>query len=185
MTSPLTLNAAPDAGFDQPFELLEACHRRVERMLSLLERLAVHLQAHGADEQARQAAADVMRYFDLAGPAHHEDEERHLFPPLLARNAAADPAVEAAVRQLQADHHEMTRRWAGVRADLAAIAAGAPAQRGALDAAAGARWAAFAALYGRHIAVEEQQVYPAAQPLFDAATLAAMGQEMARRRGAA
>ena len=63
-----TLNSSPAVGFDQPFEMLEACHERVERSLGLLLRLAEHLVSHGADEQARDAARDVLRYFDLAAP---------------------------------------------------------------------------------------------------------------------
>lgn len=30
-----------------------------------------------------------MRYFGLAAPLHHQDEELHLFPPLLAGPDAA------------------------------------------------------------------------------------------------
>jgi ribonucleoside-diphosphate reductase alpha chain len=95
------LHAGPAAGFDQPFELLAACHGRVERMLGLLERLAAHLAAHGADEPARSAAADITRYFDIAGPAHHEDEERHVLPRL---RASGDPALAALADRLHADH---------------------------------------------------------------------------------
>ena len=94
MTSPLTLHVGPAAGFDQPFEMLAACHERAARMLDLLARLLPHLASQGCDEQARQAARDVMRYFDLAGPAHHEDEERHVFPLL---QASPDPAAQALV----------------------------------------------------------------------------------------
>src|SRR5689334_2494815 len=75
---------SPEAGFDQPFEMLHACHERVRRSLRLLQRLVAHAQVHGADAQVREAAADVLRYFDLAAPAHHEDEERHLVPRLQA-----------------------------------------------------------------------------------------------------
>ncbi len=95
-----SLTAAPAAGFEQPFEMLEACHERVQRMLALLGRLREHLASHGADEQARQAARDVMRYFDQAAPEHHRDEELHVFPPLLAQN---DPKVAAVVVRLQQD----------------------------------------------------------------------------------
>lgn len=181
--SPLTLHAAPAAGFDQPFEMLAACHERVERMLVLLEKLQQHLAAEGRDDAAREAARDVMRYFDLAGPAHHEDEERHVFPTLLARGNAA---MQGVVRTLQQDHLAMTAQWQAVRADLAALAdaAGASDAPAALDAAAAARWRDFAALYRRHIAAEEGQAYPAAEPLFDGPARAAMGGEMARRRGA-
>ena len=77
---------SPGAGFDQPFEMLDACHDRVRRSLDLLRRLRDYLRGHGhgCDDSARQAARDVLRYFDIAAPLHHEDEELHVFPPLLA-----------------------------------------------------------------------------------------------------
>ena len=178
MTSPLLLHAAPGAGFDQPFEMLVACHERVQRMLRLLQRLQAHLAAHGADAQARQAAQDVMRYFDLAGPAHHEDEERHLFPPLQARGGQAMCSL---VARLQQDHLAMAQQWSMVRGDLQAVAHG----DWAMPAPGLAHWAGFAALYQDHIQAEEGQAYPAAQALLDGPAQAAMGREMARRRGAA
>jgi hemerythrin-like domain-containing protein len=167
---------SPSAGFDAPFDMLSACHGRVQRMLDLLERLCGHLPTHGADEQARQAARDVMRYFDLAGPAHHEDEERHVFPALLA----ADPLRwSGPVGRLQEDHRRMAFEWARLRAALAEVAAGRPTP--ALEAMA----AAFTALYAAHLATEDGEIYPAARALLDAETQAAMGREMAVRRGAA
>lgn len=178
MTSPLIFNATPASGFDEPFEMLLACHERVERMLGLLERLAAHLSTKGADVEAAQASRDVMRYFDLAGPAHHEDEERHVFPALLAQGGAALLAV---VAQLQQDHHAMTAAWAAVRADLVQVAAGGGAI--GIEPQAAGRWAAFAALYRRHIVAEEAEVYPQSRQLLGAAAQAAMGREMAARRG--
>jgi hemerythrin-like domain-containing protein len=182
MTSTLTLHAGPGASFDEPFEMLAACHQRVARMLDLLARLAAHLPAKGCDDEARQAARDVMRYFDLAGPAHHEDEERHVFPAL---EALPDPAARALVARLRAEHLALSAQWRGVRADLAAVEAGTW-QAGTWQAnpAAATRWAAFAALHRQHLAAEEGQAYPMAHPLLDGPTQAAMGQEMARRRGA-
>ena len=70
-------------GFDTPFEMLEACHERVQRSLDLLQRLTDYLHTHACDDSARQAARDVLRYFDMAAPLHHEDEELHVFPLLL------------------------------------------------------------------------------------------------------
>ena len=179
-TSPLPLHAAPAAGFDQPFEMLEACHERVQRSLRLLLRLARHLADQGPDADAAQAARDVMRYFDIAGPAHHEDEERHLFPALLAQGGADNVAL---VQGLQQDHVRMSAQWQLVRADLQEVLAGRWSP--ALGQAAPLRWQAYAALYDRHIVTEENQAYPAARPLFDAGAVQAMGQEMAQRRGAA
>ena len=177
MTSTLTLHAGPGASFDEPFEMLAACHQRVARMLDLLARLALHLPAKGCDEAARQAARDVMRYFDLAGPAHHEDEERHVFPAL---ETLPDPAVQALVARLRQEHLAMAAQWLAVRADLAAIEAGTWAD----GEAAAARWATFAALYRLHIVAEEAHAYPAAQAVLERPAQAAMGQEMAQRRGA-
>ena len=119
MTSPLLLHRAPGAGFEQPFEMLGACHERVERMLALLERLAQHLPQHGADEQAAGAARDVMRYFDQAAPLHHEDEERHVFPAL---RASGRPELAALAARLHEDHERMAAAWAALRA----IPAGKP-----------------------------------------------------------
>jgi hemerythrin-like domain-containing protein len=177
-THPLNLHRSPAAGFEEPFGMLLACHERVQRMLALLLRLGEHLATHGADEEARQAARDVMRYFDQAGPAHHEDEERHLFPLLLAQG---DAGIDGVVHRLQRDHEAMGVQWQAVRADLAEIEAGdgpmAPA------AALLPRWQAYADLYAGHIEAEEGQAYPAARPLLPAPALRMMGQEMARRRG--
>lgn len=167
------LHPSPGAGFDEPFEMLAACHERVERMLVLLQRLAEHLPQHGADASARQAARDVMRYFDIAGPAHHEDEERHVFPAVLARG---DAALQPVIGRLLQEHRAMVEAWAALRGQLARIA-----DKGAATPPA---WQAFAALYRKHIEAEEGLAYPAARALTDADARAAMGREMARRRGA-
>lgn len=176
MTSPLSLYSAPAAGFDEPFEMLLACHERVQRMLQLLQRLGAHLAEQGCDANARQAARDVMRYFDIAGPAHHEDEERHLFPPLLAEGL---PDRVALVQRLHHDHEAMAQAWSAIRDDLRAVSDGryerlAPARE---------RWRQFAELYAGHIRAEEGEAYPAARELLDAQRLRTMGAEMAARRG--
>ena len=168
----------PAVGFDQPFEMLEACHERVQRSLALLERLCDYLRTQTCDDNARQAARDVLRYFDLAAPLHHQDEELHIFPLLLAQGR---PDVVAPVQQLQHDHHAMEADWAAARGPLQALA------EGEIQTFSGADEAVFAQFSGRyadHIRVEEGLVYPAAQALLSASAVAAMGQEMAQRRGA-
>ena len=169
---------APAVGFDTPFEMLEACHERVERSLDLLARLCSYLHDHTCDDTARQAARDVLRYFDLAAPLHHEDEELHVFPLLLARGSAA---VVAQVQQLQADHTRMGERWQAARALLLALAEG---RQTAFSAADEAVLAGFAEGYSAHIRTEEDTVYPAARVLLDPEEVQRMGQEMRRRRGA-
>ncbi len=177
-----TISIAPPGGlasptFEQPYEMLEACHERVHRMLALLGRLREHVRRHGADEQARSAARDVMRYFDQAAPQHHLDEELHVFPRL---DGTGDADLAAVVRRLRDDHLRMETAWSAARNVLAPLAAGelgalAPEHERALDD--------FAGLYDEHIRSEEQLVYPAASAGMDEAATRAMGEEMMRRRG--
>jgi Hemerythrin HHE cation binding domain len=92
---------APAVGLESPFEMLVACHERVNRSLELLHRLQAHLGDKGLDEDARQAARDVLRYFDISAPLHHQDEELHVFPPLLQ---GLDPELHEIVDKLMNDH---------------------------------------------------------------------------------
>jgi len=175
-------HASPDAGFEAPFDMLTTCHERVHRMLRLLGRLQTHLAEVGWDPQAADAARDVLRYFDLAAPLHHEDEERHVFPPLLAQG---DERVCTAVRQLQADHQRMESSWPAVRALLHSVAqADGCAAWAGWDATAQATLTTFRNLYLAHIPLEESLVYPAAQGVLDADALQAMSAEMQARRRA-
>lgn len=174
-----SLISAPAVGFEQPFEMLVACHERVNRMLTLLSRLREHMNSHGADDNARQAARDVMRYFDVAAPHHHQDEELHVFPPLLA---AGDPATVNLVRRLQSDHEQMASCWGEAHQVLESVATGECQALSSADEAALDR---FAGLYDDHIQAEEGLAYPAAAQLLDDMALSAMGREMMRRRGAA
>lgn len=156
--------------------MLEACHERVQRTLALLGRLRAHLGQQGSDESARQAARDVLRYFDMAAPLHHQDEELHVFPLLLAQGA---PAVVALVQRLLQDHQDMGADWAAARQPLQALADG---QASAFSAADEAVMERFALRYARHIEDEEGVAYPSVQGLLAPEALAPMGREMAARR---
>ena len=177
-TRPVMLpgHSAPAAGFEAPFEMLATCHERVNRMLRLQARLQQHLRDKGCDEPARQAARDVMRYFDLAAPHHHQDEELHVLPPLLASDDAAQRAL---AEQLVAEHRRMEALWAVLRGPLqqwaeAPLASTAFPQPEAL--------AEFTSVYADHIAREEGRAYPLARTLLDTVTLSQMGAEMSARR---
>ena len=175
---------SPAAGFEAPFEMLAACHERVERMLRLAQRLQQHLQDQGCDDSARQAALDVMRYFDLAAPRHHEDEERHVFPPLMA---GPDVEVKALVLRLIQDHRQMELAWVDARAVLQWVADhGRRPGDGpwpGLSLWHEVKLSDFARLYRQHLDDEDQLAYPAARALLDDAALTAMGEDMMARRG--
>lgn len=176
MNAPLPLFPGPSAGFDEPVEMLEACHQRVLRMLALLERLAAHLNDAGADASAQQAAIDLKRYFDVAAVHHHDDEERHVLPLLgrLGRHALA--------LRLFDEHRALAASWTRIRGELDAV------QAGRLPDAARepreARWRDFGDRYRAHIALEEGTVHPLLRTALDEPMRRAMGDDMARRRGA-
>ncbi len=195
---------APGAGYEAPFEMLDACHERVERMLRLLHKLRAHLQASGWDAQAAEAARDVLRYFNEAAPRHHEDEERHVFPAVLAAPDAPIPAartgtgdgtgngssLHAVVRRLLQDHADMQTRWASARPVLERIARPPAEDRASsqprwqpLAASEEAALDAFSSLYASHIEAENQLVYPAAQQTLSLDQMRAMSADMMARRG--
>ena len=166
---------APAPTFDEPLEMLAACHERIEDRLQTLERLVDYLPGHGADEQARQAATNVMRYFDTAGEHHHDDEERDLFPAL--RSHGVEPRTLELIETLQRDHERMRSLWRALREALAAIASGTSA---GLDPAAVAD---FNAAYRDHIARENAELLPLASKLLAGSVQARIGESMACRRG--
>ncbi|HEX5338277.1 MAG TPA: hemerythrin domain-containing protein, partial [Gallionella sp.] len=72
----ISLTSTPAApSFDHPLGMLHACHGKILRQCDTLTKLAAHLSRNGCDEQARQAAQGILRYFDTAGQFHHQDEE--------------------------------------------------------------------------------------------------------------
>lgn len=174
---------SPAVGLEAPFEMLEACHERVQRSLQLLQKLQAYLLTNGHDTSAAQAAQDVLRYFNVAAPLHHQDEELHVFPRLLA---LGDAALSTAVQQLIADHRVMEAAWAPAAAVLRHIAhkaKGSSVERWQpLDAPQTHALQSFAALYGPHISIEERLVYPRARALLLPQELQTMSADMVRRR---
>jgi hemerythrin-like domain-containing protein len=173
MAAPLLADLTAPS-FDDPLGMLRACHGRIERQLETLQRLQRHLPEHGCDVDARAAARGILRYFDTAAPHHHADEEQSVFPRL---EAARPGEAGVLIAELGRDHALLAARWRKLRPLLAAIACG---QRANLPPG---QVADVAGAYERHIAREEQDLIPLAQRSFDAATIAAIGREMAQRRG--
>ena len=165
-------------GLDEPIAMLDACHERVLAQLQTLERLVPWLQEHGADNEARQAARAVMRYFDVAGVNHHLDEEEDILPAL--RAAQVDAATRQDIEKLSAwvheDHQRLYAAWAVVRTELAAVAEEGRAE---LDAA---QVAAFAHAYRTHIEREETELLPLARRILDAAVVERISHTMTQRR---
>ena len=178
----MTINTLPESapGFDQPIAVLKHCHDRIRKQLATLDKLLPHLAAHGADQQARDAAAAVLKYFDKAAPLHHADEEVDLVP-MLQQTAAGDDAalLNKLVPQILAEHDQMDALWQSLHEELTAIAAGSAAQ---LSEATVKR---FTDMYAAHMELEEGNIAPMAKRLFSAGQMARLGKAMQDRRGIA
>ncbi|MFT3856496.1 MAG: hemerythrin domain-containing protein [Aquabacterium sp.] len=165
---------------DDPIELLTACHEKVRRFANLALRLRQHLADLPAgsppDAQARDAASAIVRYFTVAAPLHHEDEEVDLFPALKALGVPEQASLSACIDALHAEHAELAELWAQVLPWLTATAEGRvhPAPAEVED---------FARRYIAHAQREEDDVYPGAAHLAPA-QVRQISQAMVRRRTA-
>jgi len=139
------------------FEPLDACHRQIHSHLASLTALVRQLDASDADEASREQARTIEAFFSGSSRQHHADEERDVFPPLLA---SPDEALVRAVRSLQQDHGWIEENWLELSPQLRAIADG----HGGFDWAEFAHAAeVFLTLCEEHIALEESLIYPASK----------------------
>ncbi|WP_018938076.1 MULTISPECIES: hemerythrin domain-containing protein [unclassified Thioalkalivibrio] len=166
-------------GFQQPIELLRACHRRILNSLDILERLPAHLADKGADEEARGAAQRVLNYFHEAAPNHHADEDQDLFPVLRQHcgHPESHPQLCEWLDRLTAEHDEIEAGWDRLEPALQRIAAGQPADLDGADA--------WIRQYRIHLDLEERAVLPFAEHLLGPEDRRAIGAAMAARRGIA
>lgn len=139
------------------FESLDNAHRAALLMLQSFDRLLAQLGATGLDEAARRSAHEILAFFNGPGRHHHEDEERHVFPGLLAEGEAE---IVGHVRRLMQDHGWLEEDWHELSPQVQAIADGYNWYDLAMLTAA---LPVFTALYKDHIALEESMVYPAAR----------------------
>ena len=169
-------DTAPD--FDQPVAVLKHCHGRIRKQLATLEKLLTHLPEHGADQQARQAAAAVLKYFEKAAHLHHDDEEQDLIPMLRAVAQGEDAAtLQALAPVILQDHKDMDAMWQDLHEQLTAIADGSGAQL------SGSTVQRFSQRYLNHMEREESTMAPMAMRLFSPQQMLQLGQAMQRRRG--
>ncbi|HEY6897902.1 MAG TPA: hemerythrin domain-containing protein [Rhodocyclaceae bacterium] len=162
-------------GLDEPLEILEACHGRIEQKFQTLEKLLAHLPKFGADAAAQTAITGVLRYFDSAAQHHHEDEEQDLFP-CLRRLAPDDAELMALLDRLLEQHQSLATAWQALRAELVAVAAG--------DAAAlhADTVACAASGYRQHIALENGELLPRARQVLPKGEVEILSRAMTARR---
>jgi len=139
------------------FEVLDRTHAELLQHLRQLEALLKRLDASGVDAGVRETAAAVRDFFDGTARRHHADEERFVFPPLLA---SGDANLVQHVQRLQQDHGWLEEDWNELQPQLDAIACGVGTVDPDLILEA---VTVFSSLYLEHIALEESLIYPEAK----------------------
>jgi hemerythrin-like domain-containing protein len=146
---------APAAGF----EAQDACHQQMLVHLTMLMELAQHIDQVGIDADAQRQAGVIESFFSGTSRQHHADEEKNVFPPLLA---GTDAELISLVQVLQQDHCWIEEDWLELAPQLRAIASG----NNWIDSAEFQHNAEiFLALTRGHIELEEKMIYPQARAL--------------------
>ncbi|MBL8874620.1 MAG: hemerythrin domain-containing protein [Phycisphaerae bacterium] len=170
--------------FDEPIGLLTDCHRRIEKFLEILHRVACAYGEKPLDQQAAAAVRTAQHYFTHAAPRHTADEEESLFPRMKAAAASQGQGCDALVL-LHRDHDRADRLHAQV--DMLLMMWLSPEAGGSLPPDRLAELTTLLDtlrdLYRDHIHVEEAEVFPLAGKLLSAHEFIAVGEEMRARRG--
>ncbi len=141
------------------FVAMDTCHQQILAHLTLLTALAARVQADGVDALAQQQAGAIEAFFSGTSRQHHMDEEKDVFPPLLAGSNAELVAV---VRRLQQDHGWIEENWLELAPQLRAMALG---NHWFDEAEFQHNVEVFLALCRGHIELEEEMIYPEAKAL--------------------
>ena len=164
-------NIPPAATWDEPIDMLFACHGKVKRFCGQLKLLPDYLAKNGTDTAARQAVTQICTYFNQAAPLHHEDEEQDFFPALL-RHA---PQAQTDVDTLEAQHITLHADWAALHTQLQELLEGS---RTTLNETLLHR---FTSGYDVHTAIEEP-LFELGRKAIPQAERQAIGKIMAARR---
>lgn len=136
------------------FDALDECHVQIQQQVIELASLARYIATDGVDAHAQRKAQAIEAFFSGTSRRHHQEEERNVFPPLLA---SGDDALCNAVRSLQQDHGWIEENWLELAPLLRAIAEG---NNWYHDAEFQHAVEVFVELLEGHIALEESLIYP-------------------------
>jgi hypothetical protein len=132
--------------------------------------------------RSRACAADMLKMFHDRLLAHHDDEERDLFPAVLriAQPGAEADRARAMVTQLVREHRDIAQLWKRLEPAVQAIANGYLPQ---LDSAL---LQELVRQFNEHVRIEEEEFLPFAQEVLarQAEDLAMLGLALHRRHEA-
>jgi hemerythrin-like domain-containing protein len=158
------------------FCFLDDCHAAIGHKLRDLDALAAAAELGDFTPEQQAQARGLVDWFNSEARQHHLDEEKHVFPTLLA---SADANITQITHRLIQDHGWLEADWLEIEPALSAAAEGS----GWFDPAV-LRQAVeiFHQLYLDHIVLEESLAYPQARERINPQLLQAMEVEMVARR---
>lgn len=166
--------------FSDPTGLLSDCHRRIEMFLGSLQRVAEVID-RPLTKDAHAALDSALRYFKDAAPKHTADEEESLFPRLRQIQQAEIENALSTLNALESDH----ARTEALHAEVHALGVQC-LDRGSLPSRESALFrqatSDLASIYGKHIRIEDEVVFPAAKRALSGSQKSEIANEMAARR---
>ncbi|MGL6110145.1 MAG: hemerythrin domain-containing protein [Rubrivivax sp.] len=169
-------SSATESAGHSPIEDFSQCHVGIVAHLTTLAELPALLEPAA---RARRIAAETVAFFRDVVYEHHAEEERELFPAVLASAVKGEERdkVQAIVLELAAEHRKVEAAWSKLEPKLKAVAKGHEA---GVDSA---EIATLVATYRSHARYEEEVFLPLSQHILgrNSNHLAALGISMHMR----
>lgn len=163
-------SSAPTTDKNAPLQDFSQCHAGILGKLDMLSQLPALLEPA---TRARIIAASALEFFREAIFEHHLDEERELFPAVLAsaEKGAEAERVQALARRLTDEHRELEAAWKRLEPGLKRVAKGQSSELDVTDIEDLIR------RYRAHAEFEEVEYLPLSQAILgrNASHLAALG----------
>lgn len=149
-----TANAQADA----PLNTFTNCHVGILKRLQSLDALPALLEPAA---QARQIATDSLAFFREAIFEHHLDEERDLFPAVLAsaQPGAERERVQAMTERLTHEHRAIETLWKSLEKALKRVGKGQDADLDVTDVHQ------LVTAYAAHAGYEEKEFLPLSEAI--------------------
>ena len=157
--------------WDEPIEMLYACHGKVKQFCRQLQILPDYIEQNGCSQAVKNDVQQILNYFNQSAPLHHDDEEKDFFPALVKEV----PKAQAEIDLLETQHQALHQNWDELSVELRKLLNDEISN---VDRALIAR---FVKGYDEHIAIEEPLFELGRQHLAES-ELKSIGKIMAERR---
>ncbi len=157
-------------------DLLTGCHQRIRHFTAVATKLA-HAQGT-TDDEIRQAAAGVYRYYSVSLPLHEADEEETVRPRL---DRVADDRVRHALLAM-ADQHQAIDELIERLSPLLRLLEQNPGSQAQVGGEMCSLTKALDEFFRAHLELEETVIFPAIREALPESTRVEMLAEMQQRR---